>query len=236
MTKLLYLENTYQFEDTAKVVEVRNLEDGRTAVLLDQTIFYPQGGGQPCDIGTISSASSVFKVTDVRLDKDGTVFHMGLFEKGHFVPGESVTLLVDKDRRVKNAKSHSAGHLVDCAITNLGLALKPTKGYHFSDGPYVEYEGEIENPQDMLPKLQVAIDNLVNQNIKVVKEDLSPEQACAKGIFTPSGKSARVISFDGFAGCGCGGTHVNSSGEIGKIVIRKIKIKNGVIRVCYEVE
>ncbi|MFH1832226.1 MAG: hypothetical protein ABH827_05515, partial [bacterium] len=172
---------------------------------------------------------------DVRLDKDGIVFHLGFFEKENFTPGENVTLLIDKERRIKNAKSHSAGHLIDCAITKLNLAIKPTKGYHFSDGPYVEYEGKLENSQELAQKIQDTVNDLINQDITIIKTNLSSEQAGKMGIFVPVGKNARIIGFDGFASYGCGGTHVNATKEIGKIIIRKIKVKNGTSKICYEI-
>jgi Ser-tRNA(Ala) deacylase AlaX len=235
MTTLRYLENTYTFEAAATVTDVRVLEDGRTAVLLDETIFYPQGGGQPCDIGTISTGTSVFRVTDVRMDKDGDVLHIGSCEKGKLEPGNTVTLAIDRDRRIKNAKAHSAGHLIDCAMSQLGVQLTPTKGYHFPEGPNVEYEGAIDNSPEMVQKLQAAVDTLVAKNSKVLANELSAEEAARQGVFAPAGKKVRMVHFEGFSACGCGGTHVRDAGEIGTIVIRKIKTKGGITKVSYEV-
>ncbi len=72
-TELLYLKDTYLFKTVANFVEMRENEKGR-AIILDKTIFYPQGGGQPTDSGYIRSASAVFKVTFVGLDPDGIVY------------------------------------------------------------------------------------------------------------------------------------------------------------------
>jgi Ser-tRNA(Ala) deacylase AlaX len=235
MTTLKYLENTYTFELSAKVFDIRTLEDGRTAVLLDETIFYPQGGGQPCDIGTISTEKLVFNVTDVRMDKEGNVLHIGSCANGKLASGDSVILSLDRDRRIRNAKVHSAGHLIDCAITQLGIPLKPTKGYHFPEGPNVEYEGAIDNSPDMVQKLQAAVDALVAKNSRVIAHELSAEEAAKQGAFAPAGKKVRMVMFEGFDACGCGGTHVRDAGEIGAIVIRKIKTKGGITKVSYEV-
>jgi Ser-tRNA(Ala) deacylase AlaX len=235
MTKLKYLENTYNFETQAKVIDISALEDGRTAVLLDETIFYPQGGGQPCDTGIISTDDSLFKVTDVRMDKEGNVLHIGTHEKGKLSSGELVKLSIDRERRIKNAKAHSAGHLIDCAIIKLGSALNPTKGYHFPEGPNVEYEGQIDNSQETIKKIQELVDELCTQKINIISQELSREEATKQNLFVPTGKGARIISFEGFSGCGCGGTHVRNSGEIGKIIIRKIKTKSGITKISYEV-
>jgi len=236
MTQLLYLQDTYLFKSTASVLEIRTLEDGRTAVILDQTIFYPQGGGQPCDTGIITKDQSKFLVTDVRLDASGTVYHMGTFQQAMFAPGDSVELEIDQDRRMRNAKLHSAGHLLDCAVTQLGLQVKPSKGYHFSDSPYVEYVGEIANTPEMIQAIQTNIDALIEANLPVIIQELSCEQALQQGIKAPEGKSARIVGFQGFEPCGCGGTHIKSAGQIGRIFIRKIKSKGGFIRISYEVQ
>ena len=204
------------------------------AVILDQTIFYPQGGGQPCDIGTISTNQARYRVTDVRLDAYGDVHHIGTFETAQFLPSDQVDLEIDQDRRIRNAKLHSAGHLLDCAVAQLGLQVNPSKGYHFSDSPYVEYEGVIENTPEMIQAIQKKIDALIAANIPVIIKELSHEQAQQQNIKAPEGKSARIVGFQGFEPCGCGGTHVSSAGQIGRIVIRKIKSKGGFARISYE--
>lgn len=235
MTKLNYLDNTYLFESEAIFVEIKENEKGR-AVILDETIFYPQGGGQPADKGEIISGDNIFVVNDVRLDETGTVWHFGEFKNGNFKQGDKVILKIDKDRRILNAKLHSAGHLLDCAVSKMEIEnLQPTKGFHFPDGPYVEYDGIIENPATIIPVLQKNINELIAQNLQVERKDLNSEEAQAKGIWAPAGKSARVVNFAGFSTCGCGGTHVNCASEIGKITIRKIKSSQGKTKIAYSV-
>ena len=235
MTNLLYLNNTYLFEANAKFIELRENEKG-TAIILDQTIFYPQGGGQPADTGKVISESKEFTVTDVRLDEEGIVWHFGTFNSKPFNKGEEVTLEIDKDKRLLNARLHSAGHLLDCAVSKLDLeTLKPTKGFHFPQGPYVEYNGLVEDNQALIPILEKAINELIEENLHTASEDLSPEEAKAQNIWTPQGKSARVVRFHGYEHCGCGGTHINEASEIGKVHIRKIKSKKGTTRISYAI-
>ena len=235
MTKLLYLENTYLFEEKAKILTLQN-KDGRSGVILDQTIFYPQGGGQPADKGQIISKEAIFSVDDVRLDEDGTVWHFGEFEQGEFQKGDRVALKIDKQRRILNAKLHSAGHLLDCAVTQINLRdLTPIKGFHFPQGSYVEYQGQIENPADIIPELEKTVNELAIADLQIQKKDLSPAEAKTQGIWAPEGKSARIVNFANFTPCGCGGTHVLSSREIGKITIRKIKSKKGITRISYSI-
>ena len=79
MTKLNYLDDTYLLESKATFIEIKENEKGK-AVILDETIFYPQGGGQPADTGKIILDNNIFSVTDVRLDENGIVWHFGEFQ------------------------------------------------------------------------------------------------------------------------------------------------------------
>lgn len=82
-TELTYLKNTYVFTETAKVIGFKENEKGK-AVILDRTIFYPQGGGQPSDTGVIKNDNGVFEVQFVGLDPEGVVWHFGEFTEGSF--------------------------------------------------------------------------------------------------------------------------------------------------------
>ena len=236
MTKLNYLFDTYIFESLAKVAEVGENEIGKY-LILDETIFYPQGGGQKSDSGRITSSQGTFIVSVVRMDQNGQVFHYGEFENGSFVIGESVDLKVDGEGRKLLARLHSAGHLLDCAVTKLQIpGLKPTKGFHFPEGSYVEYEGNLENPMEYVSQVEKVLNELVEQDLKVKIKEITEEEVKKCGIWVPEGKSARTVSFEGFSSCGCGGTHVKSSVEIGKVKIRKMVNKKGSLRISYKLE
>ena len=228
MTKLLYLSDTYIFSGTATILEA-GMNDYGEYIVLDQTIFYPQWGGQPSDTGTISSDDTLFEVNMVRLDEHGIVYHYGSSLKGELTKWMSVTLQIDWEKRLINARTHSAWHLIDIAMQHIWLSLTPTKWYHFPDGPYVEYTWTLKEPIDsLIPKLQDALNHLIELDIPViVTTDTS--------IQSPLGKNPRYVQFEGYTGCGCGGTHVRSSGEIRGITIRKIKMKDGNIRVSYSI-
>lgn len=238
-TELKYLENYAQLEDESKVVQVDEIE-GRTVVILDQTIFYPQGGGQPYDKGTLESPNGKFIVEEVRF-VEGIVRHIGQFENGKFTSGETVKCLVNKKRRELNSKLHSAGHLVDMAVNDLQLSWIPAKGYHFPDGPYVEYEGSLEG-QD-IEKLKADLEKLCDNHItegletkvQFMEKDKMKEVCHFVPEFIPEGKPTRVVLFGDF-GVPCGGTHVEHLGELGKITIRKLKQEGPNIRIGYDAE
>ena len=92
--------------------------------------------------------------------------------------------MVEKDKRMLHSKLHSAGHLLDCAVDELGLDhLVPTKGFHFPAGPYVEYEGIVENGADLIPALEQKINELVNSDLVVEDKSLSSKIKLILNIF-----------------------------------------------------
>lgn len=236
--KLLYLENFSLLECEAEVIDVQE-ENERSAVILDQSIFYPQGGEQPYDKGTIESSGAKFVVEEVRY-YDGIVKHIGRFETGTFNKGGKVTCLVDKERRELHSKIHSAGHVVDMAVVELKLPWTPAKGYHFPEGPYVEYSGQLNDTEK--ETLKSSIENLCNKFVTERREVkpifMSVGQMKSVCHFVPdnipTNKPARVIMFGDF-GMPCGGTHVQNLSEIKSMTIRKVKADGGQIRVAYDV-
>ena len=237
-TKLLYLEDFNLLESNANVAALSR-ENDRDIIVLDQTVFYPQGGGQPYDRGTIESPSVKFIVEEVRF-ADGIVKHIGKFEQGVFGANENVTLRVDPERRKLNSRIHSAGHVVDMAVTALNLGWIPGKGYHFPDGPYVEYAGSISNTDR--EKLRLDIERSCNTFIREGRETtlrfMPKEEMHAVCHFVPDyipeGKPARVVMYGDF-GVPCGGTHVSNLSEIGDMTVRKVKPEGANIRVAYDV-
>lgn len=238
LTELLYMENMGLTTAEAVVVDV--LEDnGKSIVILDQTIFYPQGGGQPYDKGIIESDSGKFLVEEVRF-VDGVVKHIGIFEKGKFEKDEKVICRVDEARRQLNSRVHSAGHIVDMAVNQLGLKWIPGKGYHFPEGPYVEYSGSLDGVDK--EKLKQDIENSANKFVQEGRETklLFMNKEEMKSVchfvpdYIPEGKPGRVVMYGDF-GVPCGGTHVSNLSEIKKMTIRKVKEEKGNIRVGYDV-
>lgn len=90
---------------------------------MEETIFHPQGGGQPSDQGVIEFNDSIFTVEKVSKNKDGTIQHFGKFQNKEkvFKNKDKVTLKIDKNFRILNVRLHSAGHLIDVAVRNIGL-------------------------------------------------------------------------------------------------------------------
>ena len=142
---------------------------------IDVTTMHPQGGGQPTDTGTITvdsnddGASSSYSATinKVTIDRaSGIVTHAGTIalsedstiNSDYFPTNTAVKVCVDPTNRQVLSECHTAGHVVDAAMAKCDMLLPPTKGYHFLDGPYVEYKGSIDvkEREEFLGRLKVA--------------------------------------------------------------------------------
>lgn len=178
-TKRTFLENTYLFQHSAHFVAGgRDTKHGEF-VILDDTIFHPQGGGQPTDRGTIQSVNGnvVFKVDFVsnHVAYPKLVAHFGSYVDGkgsmkEFNVGDAVRMDINGSDREMFARLHSGGHLIDIGMnavgSRLGIDFEAVKGYHFPKGAYVEYAGNvpIERRGEMKDLLQRELDDIIERN------------------------------------------------------------------------
>eukprot|EP00752_Nemacystus_decipiens_P004913 g4472.t1 len=259
-TQRLYMLDTYKLVDEAVFLGVVHDEAQGPAVVLDRTIFHPQGGGQPSDQGTITCGSCAVHVEMVR-DVGGVIHHFGAAPGLGSWPeaGRPASLVLDGPRRLRHAALHSAGHAVDKAVVGAvgaGVFL-PLKGYHFDDSPYVEYRGVLPEgltKDAFIEKLNSELDKIVTADMATVVETgqaLSPLEGEAIGETpnkapsgaavggagrSPAGKNygaeTRVVTVAGLS-CPCGGTHVRSTRELEGVSVTKVKAKKGTLRVSY---
>ncbi len=236
-TKLLCLEDFTLLTTDATVLDVFE-EEGKTVVVLDQTVFYPQGGGQPYDTGVITGPSGSFAVEAVHF-VDGIVKHIGSMGNGTVSSGEAVHCVVDAERRQLHSRLHSAAHVITMGVYRLGLPWTPGKGYHFPQGSYVEYGAPaVSDKEKIKSDLEQACNDCVAEDrlttIRFMPKEKMHEVCLHVPDNLPEGKPARVVMYGDF-GVPCGGTHVTHLGEIGHIAIRKMRGDGGVIRVSYEI-
>lgn len=239
-TTFLFLDHLFQLAGQAQVLGVVPWETGGGAVVLDQTLFYPQGGGQPADVGILRSAGAEFLVSDVR-KQHGVAYHIGTWTQGKFAIGKQVDVQVDAERRMLNSRLHTAGHVLDVALETVGYALEPTKGFHFPNGAYVEYTGDI--PLEKRDEVRVAAETEANRLIQIGGEVKiqTVELGEVKNLshYVPNYLSAdqpvRMVTVSGQWGCPCGGTHVKNISELGHMTVTKMKNKDGKLRVSYDV-
>ena len=229
---------------------ITSLVPALKAVILDQTPFYPQGGGQPSDKGSLTVAGRVFSVQAVKKDAEGAVLHyLDPFEEALLPVGQAVECEVDAQVRDLNTRAHSAGHLLDHAVEDLKLPFEVRGAFHFLPGPYVEYaivDDRIVIDQAYLASLK---ETLVEAANKIVAEamtvqvytgsinDLSDwRQELLPAAVRESGV-VRLVRFcrEGLLPVPCSGTHVTNSAQIRPISIKKISQdkEKRTIRVTY---
>lgn len=239
-TKLLYLEDFDIVSGQAKIVKLEQVEDGRIAVILDQTCFYPRGGGQDWDQGVIKGLNGGLTVEEVRLDEKGVVHHIGA-KQGALSEGNTVSCQVDPETRQLNTKLHSAGHLIDMALSEFKPDWIAVRGAHYPHMSFVEYklpEGAILN-DNFIPDLQEKL-NMLSKNDYENKLLFVPKDELAKycrhvSDNIPDNKPTRVVLYSQDFGIPCGGTHIKRVKDIGEITITKAKIKKGLAKVSYAV-
>jgi len=207
-TKRLYYDDAYLTEFDADVVEAREHE-GRPAVVLDRTAFYPESGGQPWDTGTLGGAA-VVAVLDL---EDGAILHI----LDRAIAGGRVRGLVDRPARFDHMQQHTGQHVLSQAFWEV---LKgETRSFHL--GPEVSTL-EIGLAAAADPDLDRVEDraNAVVWEDRVVKTYYVPEERIGEvPLRRPPKKQGllRVVEVDGFDYSACGGTHVRRTGEIGLV-------------------
>jgi len=224
-TKKLYYENESLYDFSAKVLKT----DGEK-IILDQTAFYPRGGGAEPDHGTING----FRVYDIEKIGNVIVHHV---EKHNLKAGETVKGKLDKERREAIKIHHTAVHVIN-------LAAREILGNHvWQAGSYKDAEKarlditHYETPSDeALEEIENLANKIVKDNVKVKKEILQRDEAEKKYGFrlyqggAVPGKILRIVSV-GDDHEACGGIHVDKTGELGLIKILKVeKIQDGVVR------
>src|SRR2546423_7793920 len=110
-TERLYYHDSRLLEFDARVIDLNERDDGAIAVRLDRTAFYPTGGGQPNDTGTLGDA----RVVDVTENEDGIIFHI-LKDVDAISAGQTVTGRIDRARRLDHMQQHSGQHILSQAF------------------------------------------------------------------------------------------------------------------------
>ena len=205
-------------------------------VVLEQSAFYAESGGQAGDIGQITTDNASFNVIDTH--KQGKAFaHIGQLENGSLNIGDAVTAHIDESNRIATSLNHSATHLLHAALQKLLGAHVTQKGSLVnSDRLRFDFSHfEPVNQQQLH-----SIERLVNQQIRInhnVNTDvMNIDQAKATGAMALFGEKydakVRVLSMGKFSTELCGGTHVNRTGDIGLIKITsEVGIASGVRRI-----
>ena len=206
-------------------------------VVLDQSPFYAEMGGQVADHGTITADGVVFTVTDVQKNKGGKFMHYGRLAQGVLHVGDTVHAAIDMERRKAIQRAHSTTHLLDAA-------LKKVLGDHVHQaGSLVEPDRlrfdfthfEAISPEE-LRQVEELVNDAILEGYPVVTEVLPIEEAKKKGAVAmfgeKYGETVRVVEMSDFSVEFCGGTHVDNTAKAGPFRIKsESSVASGVRRI-----
>ncbi|QHS17014.1 alanine--tRNA ligase [haloarchaeon 3A1-DGR] len=245
-TEKLYYDDQDRLEFEAVVLDVLEVEaDGDDAsedgdaydVVLDQTMFYPEGGGQPADHGTLTAGETTVEVTDVQA-VDDVVLHRtdGDPGKGEFVRGQ-----VDGDRRRRLMRHHTATHLIGHAAREvLGDHVRQAGAQKGLDSSRLDVRHYERISREEVKAIERVANDLVMENLPVDQEWPHRHEAEAEHGFDlyqggiPPGTNVRLIHVGDADVQACGGTHVGRTGDIGAIKVLKTEpVQDGVERIVF---
>jgi alanyl-tRNA synthetase len=234
VTRTLYYEDSYTREFKGKVLRV---VDGKYLVL-NQTAFYPEGGGQPADRGEIKSHEAKAEVTDVQ--KMGNVIVQVVRGQAP-KEGDEVAGRIDWNRRISLMRHHTATHVI------MGAARRVLGQHVWQSGAQKEVETsrlDISHYQrltaDEIRKIEMLANEAVLDTMSVetsVKPRMEAEREYGFRLYQGGavpGKDIRVVKTGDWEVQACGGTHVKNTGEIGLIkILRTERIQDGVERIIF---
>lgn len=224
-TERLYYNDSHLIEFEARVTDKTERVSGWTAITLDRTAFYPTGGGQPSDTGTLNGT----RVVECIDDNNNGVLHViqgRAPEVGAIVKGR-----IDWPRRLDHMQQHTGQHILSQAFVTLFKA--PTHSFRVLDRS-CEIDLELGNPTSEIIERAVELANNVIWEDRVVTiRQVSSEQAAELPLRKEPARQGnlRLIEIEGFDLTPCGGTHAFRTGEVGMIGVRSWERAKGLTRI-----
>ncbi len=224
MTQRLYYTDSYTTQFDAHILEHTTVDD-KPAIVLDRTYFYPTGGGQPYDTGTINDA----RVIDV-ISREDAVLHV----LDRPLQGENARCQVDWARRFDFMQHHTGQHILTQAFVQ--EANTQTVSFHLS-GDSVTIDLDQSVTADQVAATERLANQIVWENRSVTAEVIDPANAEKRGVRMRKmpeqihTDGLRIIDIGGFDITACGGTHVARTGEIGVIKVIKLEKRGDKTRV-----
>jgi alanyl-tRNA synthetase len=225
VTERLYYSDSHLIEFDARVVDVTDRVSGWTAIVLDRTAFYPTGGGQPSDTGTLNGA----RVVECIDDGDNGVLHVvqGMTPS----PGGLVHGRVDWSRRLDHMQQHTGQHILSQAFVTLFNA--PTKSFRVLETS-CEIDVDLNNPTTEIIERAVELaNNVVWEDRTITIRSVTSAEAAELPLRKEPARDGelRLIEIEGFDLTPCGGTHAYRTGEVGMIAVRSWERAKGLTRI-----
>lgn len=224
MTKKLYYESAYIREWKTRITRKLEREDG-IYLVLQETAFYPHGGGQPCDLGGIDK----IPVLDVVLE-EGEILH----KVERSPEQEEVNCRLNWDRRFDHMQQHSGQHLLSAICREVCQA--ETLSFHLGEDYATIDVARPDLPRDQLMMLELEVNDQIYLNRKVTNYFVNQEQAAALPLVKQPKVTddIRIVEIEGIEYNACGGTHVSATGEIGMIKLLRAEKQKGHMRIYFK--
>ncbi len=225
VTERLYYKDSHLIEFEARVVDQSEGVSGWTAITLDRTAFYPTGGGQPSDTGTIGTA----RVVECIDDEDNGVLHVIQGRAPEI--GATVKGRVDWARRLDHMQQHTGQHILSQALVTLFNA--PTRSFRVLEES-CEIDVALEHPTtDIIERAVELANNVIWEDRAITISEVTAEEAADLPLRKEPARAGdlRVIEIEGFDLTPCGGTHAYRTGEVGIIVVRHWERAKGLTRI-----
>jgi misacylated tRNA(Ala) deacylase len=234
-TRRLYLEDDYCFESEAKILAVRD-----NSLLFDQTCFYPGGGGQPPDDGSVTLQSGeVLDVVSAHADLDEGIWHLSKSTPPSGLVGQPAKLSLNRERRLALMRYHTVLHVLNT------VALRDYGGWITGvqiGTDYSRIDFKIEGFSSAIcSQLELKVNGVLEENHAVNSYFLSEEEFRKHDdllrtleVKPPvSHGRVRVVQIQGFDAQACGGTHVGSTSEVGRLSIVRTENKGKINKRLY---
>ncbi|MGG2090741.1 alanyl-tRNA editing protein [Priestia aryabhattai] len=226
MEKELFLTNSYQTDCETFIEKIHE-----NKVILNQTVFYPTGGGQPFDTGFLKQGENEFEVEKVKRE-NGEIIHY-INDTTNLRLG-NVTTRINWDRRYKFMRYHTLLHVISGHLYNKFGALATSSEIYEDNRSRLDMQFEEEMPEDYFPSLEEEINEIIKEN-HLITTNTFPREEVEKipgsiktviNLLPASIQRIRLVSISELDKQACGGTHVHSTKEIRSFSINKIKTKN----------
>jgi alanyl-tRNA synthetase len=225
MTDRLYYHDSFLYDFDARVVEVLE-RDGKSAIVLDRTAFYPTSGGQVHDLGMLTAEGQQIAITEVADDEDGRILH---FASEPLSIGTQVHGSVDAVRRRDHVQQHSGQHVLSAVF--IRLFNMPTVSFHMGEESCTIDLETAGLSAVQAHKAELMANEVIAEDRPVSIRFVPLEEARQLGLRKLPPRQTgdlRLIDITDFDLTACGGTHVRATGQIGSILLRKVeKVKQG---------
>ncbi|WP_172194834.1 alanyl-tRNA editing protein [Saccharibacillus qingshengii] len=223
----LYYDSAYTREWTTRIAEIVSREDS-LYIRLDETAFYPEGGGQPGDTGAIGEA----RVLDT-IAENGRILH--LVDRQPGAAGDEVFCRLDWERRFDHMQQHTGQHLLSAVC--LDLLGAPTLSFHLGQDYATIDVDKAEWTDAELDQLEQEVNKRIQRNVAVNGYFVEPEEAARLPLVkAPSVEGrVRIVDIEGIEYNACGGTHVRTTGELGLLKLLRAEKQKGNLRLTFKV-